>query len=147
MAAQGTLSAIEVTALVDTHFPQVHAGGKSLFIEAAGADGARVRMRADDSNIRPGGTISGPAMFKLADFSVYVAILARVGTAGLQAVTTNLNINFLSRPGQGDMLAQVHLIKLGRRLAVGEVEIFADGREEIVAHAIATYAMPPENLR
>jgi uncharacterized protein (TIGR00369 family) len=147
MAAERTLSATEVTDLVDTHFPQVHAGGKILFIEAAGASGARVRMRADAANIRPGGTISGPAMFKLADFAVYVAILARVGTAGLQAVTTNLNINFLSRPGQGDMIANVHLIKLGRRLAVGEVEIFADGRTEVVTHAIGTYAMPPEYLR
>ena len=128
MADQGPLTAAQVAALVDTHFPQVHAGGKILFIEAAGLDGALVRMRADDSNIRPGGTISGPAMFKLADFSVYVAILARVGTAGLQAVTTNLNINFLSQPGQGDMLARVKrlqpslLTKSGIMVGLGETD-------------------------
>lgn len=140
------LTAEQVSELVDAHFPQVHAGGKQLYIESVGPRTACVRLAADDAHMRPGGTVSGPTMFKLADFSVWVAILAALGEHGLQAVTTSLTINFLSRPAPGDMRAEVRLIKMGRRLAVGEAELYSDGREDMVAHATATYAIPPENL-
>jgi acyl-coenzyme A thioesterase PaaI-like protein len=82
-------------------------------------------------------------MFGLADFSVYVAIIAALGEAGIDAVTTNLSINFLTRPEARDMLASVTLIRLGRRLAVGEARLYSDGKDDMVAHAIATYALPP----
>ncbi len=141
------LTAEQVSHLVDAHFPQVHAGGKLLHIEAVGFRMARVRMRADPTQIRPGGTVSGPSMFKLADFAVWVAVLAALGEHGLQAVTTSLTINFLSRPEPGDMRAEVRIIKLGRRLAVGEVELYSEGRADMVAHATATYAIPPETVR
>ena len=81
-------------------------------------------------------------MFTLADFAVYVAIIATLGEPGIEAVTTNMNINFLSKPEPRDMTANVRLIRLGRRLAVGEAELNSEGAPEIVAHAIATYALP-----
>jgi uncharacterized protein (TIGR00369 family) len=140
------LDAAQVSTLVDAHFPQVHAGGKHLHIETIGPRVARVRMQGDDSQMRPGGTVSGPAMFKLADFSLWVVLLGNLGEDALQAVTTNLTINFLTRPKPGDMLAEARLIKLGRRLAVGEIEIYSQGDEEMVAHATATYAIPPKGL-
>ncbi len=140
------LSAAEVSDLVDTHFPQVHTGGKHLHIEDIGDRVARVRMQADDSQMRPGGTVSGPSMFKLADFSLWVVLLGNMGEAALQAVTTNLNINFLSRPKPGDMVAHARIIKLGRRLAVGEIELYSAGSEDMVAHATGTYAIPPANF-
>ncbi len=80
-------------------------------------------------------------MFMLADFTVYVAIIAALGEIGLEAVTTNLNINFLAKPKPRDLIANVRLIRLGRRLAVGEVEIVSDGLPDMVAHATATYAL------
>ena len=132
----------QVTALVDEHFPQVLAGGKIIFVEEVGPDSALVRMAADERTVRPGGTISGPAMFMLADVAVYVAILGARGAAALQAVTTNLSMNFLRRPPQRDLLARVRLLKVGRRLAIGEVEIMSADDAELVAHAVATYAMP-----
>jgi len=64
------------------------------------------------------------------------------GAAALQAVTTNLSMNFLRRPPQRDLLARVRLLKVGRRLAIGEVEIAILDDPELVAHAVATYAMP-----
>ena len=82
-------------------------------------------------------------MFQLADVALYVAILATLGEAATQAVTTNLNINFLSRPSQGDLIAEVELVKVGKKLVIGEVELYSDGGDAMVAHAIATYAMPP----
>jgi len=130
-----------IEALIDTRFPQIHSGGRSLIVEEAGQRGVRVRLVHHQRHTRPGGTISGAAMFMLADFAVYVAIIAALGEIGLEAVTTNLNINFLAKPKPRDLIAEVRLIRLGRRLAVGEVEIVSDGRPEMVAHATATYAL------
>ena len=137
-----SLSVDELTALMEEHFPQVHEGSGRLEIEAAGGGGARVRMHQDERMLRPGGTVSGPMMFKLADFAVYVAILADRGTGALQAVTSNMTMNFLSRPAPGDLLAQVKLLKVGRRLAVAEVALYVSGAPDLVAHATATYALP-----
>jgi uncharacterized protein (TIGR00369 family) len=144
LSSGGRLSPAEVTALIEEHFPQVQEGNGRLTIEFLGARTARVRMARDPRSMRPGGTVSGPAMFKLADFSVYVAILGELGAGALQAVTTSMTINFLSRPEPGDLVAQVRLIKVGRRLPVAEVEIFAEGRPEMVAHATSTYSLPPD---
>ena len=130
-----------IEALIDTRFPQIHSGGRSLTVEEAGQRGVRVRLVHHQRQPRPGGTISGRAMFMLADFAVYVAIIAARGEIGLEAATTNLNINFLAKPKPRDLIALVRLIRLGRRLAVGEVEIVCDGRPEMVAHATATYAL------
>lgn len=137
------LSKDEVMALVDEHFPQVHEGNGRVTLEALTPMTAQVRMAYDPRSIRPGGTISGPSMFKLADFAVYAIILAELGASALQAVTTNMTMNFLSRPQPGDMIAHARLIKLGKRLAVAEVELYSDGRPDMVAHATATYALPP----
>jgi uncharacterized protein (TIGR00369 family) len=100
-----------------------------------------VRLVHHQRHTRPGGTISGAAMFMLADFAVYVAIIAALGEIALEAVTTNLNINFLAKPKPRDLIAEVRLIRLGRRLAGGEVEIVSDGLPDMVAHATATYAL------
>jgi uncharacterized protein (TIGR00369 family) len=137
------LDAKAVTALIDEHFPQVYEGSGALAIERVGQRRARVRMTQDASMMRPGGTVSGPTMFKLADFAIYVAILGECGADALQAVTTSMTMNFLTRPLPGDLLADVRIMKIGRRLTVAEVAIFADGHEEMVAHATGTYAMPP----
>jgi uncharacterized protein (TIGR00369 family) len=143
-ALPAPLDAAAVTALIDAHFPQIHAGARTLLIETVGGRSARVRMLQHDRHIRPGGTVSGPAMFTLADFAVYVAIIGTLGENGIEAVTTNLNINFLAKPEPRDLVAHVRLIRLGRRLAVGEAELFSDGSPDMVAHAIATYALPIE---
>jgi uncharacterized protein (TIGR00369 family) len=141
----GVLSAAEIDRLLEQHFPQIHLGGRVFFIEGAGVKRARMRMAAHEKNLRPGNTLSGPSMFQLADLALYVAILATVGEAALQAVTTNLNINFLSRPAPGDLIADVTLVKVGKRLVVGEVDMFSAHGDAMVAHAIATYAMPSRN--
>src|SRR5437764_15198810 len=122
-------------------FPQVFHGASGLAIEAVSDDGCRVRQRFREESIRPGGTISGPAMMALADFAMYVALLAAIGPVPL-AVTVNLNINFLRKPPRCDLLAEARLLKLGRRLATGEIAIRADGGPQILAHATATYSIP-----
>jgi uncharacterized protein (TIGR00369 family) len=141
---EGRLSLAQVTTLVEEHFPQVQEGTGRLSIEALGPRTSVVRMAHDPRALRPGGTIMGPAMFKLGDFAVYAAILAELGAGALQAVTTSMTINFLSRPEPADLLAHVRLVKVGRRLVVGEVEIYAEGTPDMVAHATSTYALPPD---
>ena len=104
---------------------------------------ARVRLACEARHLRPGGTISGPAMMGLADCAFYYALLAQIGEVEL-AVTTNLNINFLRKPGPADLIAEARILKLGRLLATGDVTLYSDGAPEPVAHATLTYAIPPK---
>src|SRR5437762_4583762 len=127
-------------------FPQVFHAESGLAIEAVWERGCRVRQAFRQRSVRPGGTISGPTMMALADFAMYVAVLAAIGPVPL-AVTTNLNINFLRRPAQRDLIAEARLIKLGKRLAVGDIQIYCDGEDEMVAHATSTYSIPPPESR
>jgi uncharacterized protein (TIGR00369 family) len=104
-----------------------------------------VRRHFDPRSLRSGGTLSGPTMMALADFAIYVAILGSIGWVPA-AVTTNLNMNFLKMPAPRDVVAEARLIKLGKRLAVGEVGIRSDGEDELVAHATCTYSIPTQRL-
>ena len=131
----------EIRAYLVDAFPQI-ALGSSFEIEAIGPMRACVRLIDDPSRLRPGGTISGPSMFALADVAFYVAVLAQLGPVGL-AVTTNMNINFLRKPAPRDLIGEARLFKLGKRLAVGEVAIFSSGETELAAHATGTYSVPP----
>jgi uncharacterized protein (TIGR00369 family) len=102
-----------------------------------------VRKAFHEDHLRPGGTISGPTMMELADFAMYVAVFSAVGPQPL-AVTTNLNINFLRKPAQADLIADARLMKVGKRLAVGEVNIYSAGEDEPVAHVTSTYSIPAQ---
>lgn len=95
-----------------------------------------------DDNLRPGGTVSGPTLMGLADAAMYVAILGQIGKVAL-AVTTNLNINFYRKPEPGILRAEVRILKLGKRLAIGDVLIFSNDDTQSVAHASVTYSIPP----
>lgn len=111
--------------------------------EEIGYGAARVRLAAGDAHVRPGGTLSGPAQMALADFTMYAALLGAIGEVPL-AVTTSLNINFLQRPQPGDLIAACRLLKLGKRLAVGDITVHSDGVPAPVSHATATYSIPPQ---
>ncbi|MCY4249788.1 MAG: PaaI family thioesterase, partial [Rhodobacteraceae bacterium] len=100
-----------------------------------------VQMDTSDRHLRPGGTVSGPTLFALADVSVYLIVLAYIGPKAL-AVTTNCSIDFMRRPSPGLLNAKTRLLKLGRRLAVGEVLIYSDGQNNPVARASLTYSIP-----
>lgn len=125
-------------------FPQAFHPDCGLTIEEAWHGGCRIRQAYRDAFLRPGGTISGPTMMALADTAMYVALLASIGPVAL-AVTTSLTINFLQKPDQKDLIAQCRLLKLGKRLAVGDVSMHSEGHEELVAHATSTYSIPPRH--
>jgi uncharacterized protein (TIGR00369 family) len=141
MTQTPAMTVAELERFLAEEFPQVFNGQSGLTIEEVWQGGGRVRQAYLPQFIRPGGTISGPTMMALADFAMYVGVLASIGPVPL-AVTTNLTINFLRKPMQRDLLAECRLLKLGKRLAVGEVLIRSDGMEEPVAHVTSTYSIP-----
>src|SRR5882672_5916768 len=132
----------ELERFLAAEFPQAFHRDSGLTIEGVWEGGCRVRQAFHELSLRPGGTISGPTMMALADFAMYVAVLAGIGPVPL-AVTINLNINFLRKPAPRDLLAEARLLRLGRRLATGEVTIRSDGEELPVAHVTSTYSIPP----
>jgi uncharacterized protein (TIGR00369 family) len=130
----------ELHAFLAAEFPQV----KDDFVVETVSDAAiTVRLPVGERHLRPGGTVSGPTMFALADVAIYLMILSRIGPVAL-AVTTNCAIDFLRKPAAGrDLIAEARLLKLGRVLAVGDVLIYSEGTADPVARASLTYSIPP----
>ncbi len=125
---------------LDRVFPQI-AG--QISVESVDPQVLTARLRVEDQHLRPGGTVSGPTMFALADVTIYLAILARIGEVAL-AVTTNASIDFMRKPEAGrDLLAECRILKLGRVLAVGDVLVYSEGMAEPVARCSMTYSIPP----
>ncbi len=138
------MSLEELRHFFETEFPQA---SKDFHIEGNDGMDFILRLPVDDRHLRPGGTVSGPTIFALADVAIYLAILSRIGPVAL-AVTTSASIDFLRKPEPGrDLLARVRLLKLGRVLAVADALVFSDGREEPVARASMTYSIPPARDR
>lgn len=130
----------ELAAFLDEVFPEVR--GRFEILDLAPLS-ALVRMSARAEDLRPGGTVSGPAMFALADVAFYIATLAMIGPEPL-TVTTSASIDFLRKPAPGPMLAEARVLKLGRSLSVGDALLRSEGTEAVVARASLTYSIPPE---
>ena len=131
----------ELLTFLREEFPQVFSDG-DITVESADGETCIVRQRYRERMLRPGGTISGPTLMGLADCAMYVVLLSAIGPVGL-AVTTNLSINFLRKGPPGhDIMAAARLLKLGKRLAVGEVSLFSDASSDPIAHVTATYSIP-----
>lgn len=145
MASSGESMALQMTAdelqaFLVRDFGQVAA---DFTVDEAHPDGLRLRLKVAERHLRPGGTVSGPSMFGLADVAMYLAILSHIGPVAL-AVTTNCSIDFMRKPAAGrDLIAQARVLKLGRALAVGDVLIYSEGVTDPVARAGLTYAIPP----
>ncbi len=135
------MTAEELEQFLYSHFAD--SAHRAFKVERVDEMFAQVRMLCNPRHLRPGGTISGPSLMMLSDTAMYMALLGMIGPVAL-AVTTNLNINFLRKPEQADVIAECRLLKLGKRLAVGEVTMFSEGDREPVAHATVTYSIPPE---
>lgn len=134
------MTAEELQAFVAEVFPQVK---DDFVIEELADMRVKVRMRIGEQHLRPGGTVSGPSMFALADVSVYLAVMAMIGPKAL-AVTTNSSLDFMRKPASGvDLIGECRLLKLGKVLAVGDVLLFSEGMAQPVARASMTYSIPP----
>lgn len=138
---QIVVPADEMMAFLAEVFPQVD----GMFgIDRLDEELLVMRLHAHERHLRPGGTVSGPAMFSLVDVAAYVATMARVGREAL-AVTTHCSIDFMRKPKAGaDILAEARVLKLGKALSVTDVLLFSEGEAEPVAHASLTYSIPPK---
>lgn len=139
------MDAVKMDAGALAEFLQVEFGqvAEDFGVEEVTPEGMILRLRVATRHLRPGGTVSGPSIFALADVAMYLAILSRVGPVAL-AVTTNCAIDFMRKPVAGrDLRANARLLKLGRSLAVGDVLVFSDGEAAPVARAGLTYSLPP----
>lgn len=132
----------ELDVLIREGVPLV--GSFGVLIDSLGAGTIRLRLPYKDDFVRPGGTVTGPAMFGLADVALYGAVLSLIGRVEL-AVTTSMTINFLRRPPPVAIIADARILKMGKRLAYGEILIFSEGDPEPVAHATGTYSIPPHD--
>ena len=137
------MTAEEIKDFMTKFFPQAR---MPVEIEELRDGFLRMRVGVTDRHLRPGGTVSGPALMTIADTAMYYLVLGMIGPVAL-ALTTNLNMNFLRAPKLGDIIAETKMLKLGKRLAVGQVTIYSDGSDEPVAHATVTYSIPPESTR
>ncbi|MFC2969210.1 PaaI family thioesterase [Acidimangrovimonas pyrenivorans] len=138
----GNVMGVEaLTEFLAEAFPQVC---DDFTVEEVAPMRLRVRLNVAERHLRPGGTVSGPSMFSLADVAVYLVILSMIGPKAL-AVTTNCSMDFMRKPAAAtDLIAETRLLKLGRVLAVGDVLIYSDGLEAPVARATMTYSIPPK---
>ncbi|HWW45754.1 MAG TPA: PaaI family thioesterase [Acidimicrobiia bacterium] len=138
MTAAAGLNAQQVTEYLDEVWPGVTS---SMTIEEVADRRARLRMHVGENGLRPGGIVSGPVLMSLADSAVWAAIIGVLGDAAM-AVTVSLTIHFLRPAPPGDVVAEAQLHRVGRRLATGDVLVYADGQDEPVALATVTYALP-----
>lgn len=128
----------EIVDFLAREFPQ-----NKCAVEEVSDRSATVSLPIGPAQLRPGNTVSGPVLMAVADVALYVAILGTIGLVPL-AVTTSLTINFLRKPSARNPIVGVcRLMKVGRILVVGEVALYSDRNEEMVAHAVGTYSIPP----
>ena len=134
------MSKIDLEKFLEKEFPQVSNNFKILNTKP---NYLSMLMHISDEHLRPGGTVSGPTMFLLADVSFYLATLSMIGPKSL-TVTTNCSINFLRKPNISDLISETRVLKIGKTLSVGDVLIYSKGIKEPVAHASLTYSIPRE---
>ena len=134
------LNTDELAELICSGVPLV--GGMGVIVEAVGEGSVRLRLPYRDDFVRPGGTVTGPALFALADVALYGAVLSLIGRVEL-AVTTSMTVNFLRRPAPVAVIAEARILKLGKRLAYGEILLWSEGEPDPVAHVTGTYSIPP----
>ena len=132
------MSKVDLENFLEKEFPQVSSNFKILNTKP---NSLSMLMHISDEHLRPGGTVSGPTMFLLADVSFYLATLSMIGPKSL-TVTTNCSINFLRKPNISDLISETRVLKIGKTLSVGDVLIYSNGIKEPVAHASLTYSIP-----
>jgi uncharacterized protein (TIGR00369 family) len=117
------------------------AGGPTTQVTEIGQGRALVTLDPQVSNLRPGNLVSGPTQMGLADHAAYAVILAHIGPVAM-AVTSNLNYSFLRGAKPERLYAEARLLRLGRRLATVDVQLYQDDPERPVGQATVTYALP-----
>ena len=144
ISMQPQLDADAINALLRSVYPELNTAFDDYTSLKVFPGGCTVRLNAGPRHLRPGGTVSGPSLFTLADIGGYVCVLSHAGPDAL-SVTTNLNINFVRKAGAGPLDGHCRILKLGRSLMVYDIDI-VDQSGETIAHATGTYSIPPKRV-
>ena len=139
------MNADGINALLKEVYPQLNDHYADYYAVDVFAGGCVVRLDATERHLRPGGTVSGPSLFTLADIGGYVCVLSHAGPDAL-SVTTNLNINFMRKAQAGPIDGHCRILKLGKSLMVFDIAMTAGPDGEMVAHATGTYSIPPKRM-
>ena len=131
----------ELEAFTEREFAQVNQDGRVYAITELGPGFLTLRLDPNERHLRMGGTVSGPALFTLADYCAYYVILAHIGLKGL-TVTTSFHLDFMRKAAPGPLFCTCTILKLGQRLVVVSVAI-RDGEEDLIAQGSCTYSIPP----
>lgn len=104
------------------------------------ADGAAtLRLPFSDDLRHAGGVICGQVFMAVADTAMIVAVSSSIG--GFRPMTTvSLNTSFMRAVRGGDVLVKARVLRRGRNLVFGEVELY-DEEGQMAAHATSTYAL------
>ena len=138
------VNADEMNVFLDEVFPQIVG---DFFVERIDVDGVTLKLNIQEKHLRPGGTVSGPTMFALADVAAYVATMSFIGKEAL-CVTTNCSLDFMRKPEAGkNLVAEAEVLKLGKTLSITDIRIYSEGMAEPVARSTMTYAIPPKRQR
>jgi uncharacterized protein (TIGR00369 family) len=137
------MTAQEVNELIASAYPQLNSDYNAYETVEVFPGGCTVRLNADDRHLRPGGTVSGPCLFTLADIGGYACVLSHAGPDAL-SVTVNLTINFMRKAEPGPITGHCRILKLGRSLMVYDIDMVAGPDGQTVAHATGTYSIPPK---
>ena len=136
------MTADEINVFLKEVYPQLNGDQSDYAAVEVFPGGCTVRLNAGDRHLRPGGTVSGPSLFTLADIGGYVCVLSHAGPDAL-SVTTNLNINFMRKAEAGPVDGHCRILKMGRSLMVYDISMVAGADRHVVAHATGTYSIPP----
>jgi len=137
------MTASELESFLRSEFPQVYCGGRDFLVSKITESNLALKMIPGKYDVRPGGTLSGPTIFTLADLTAYIGILSRIGPVGL-AVTTNINMSFLRKPPPSPIIGHCQILKMGKRLATTAIAITDESSDFLYAHATATYSIQPK---
>ena len=134
------MDADALNAFMAEAFPHAKPGSRGHVVSAAPGH-IRARIDPTEQALRPGGLISGPTQMGFADMAAYALVLAHIGPVAM-AVTSALNYQFLRPCRPGPVMADAHMLRLGKRLAVMDVRIWTDDADKPVGQANVTYAIP-----
>ncbi len=137
------MTADEVNDFLKQVYPELNGEEPDYHAIEVFPGGCTVRLEASGKHVRPGGTVSGPSLFTLADIGGYVCVLTHAGADAL-SVTTNININFMRKAEPGPIDGICRILKLGKSLMVFDVDIRNGSDGTTVAHATGTYSIPPK---
>ena len=126
------------SALAEDFAPWVQALG--LAVERCDDDSVTLRLPQSPQLSRVGGMLCGQAMMAAADTAMALALVNHFGEFK-PCTTVQMNTSFLKPLSNQDALVQARVLRAGKSLAFGEIDVRGKVDGKSVSRASATYAL------